>query len=76
MVAKKKAVPMTRSLGEWIGQVFSIYDFFGFGGLAMVFYGLYEFKPWVAFTVVGAITFLLCVIASLTGGSEEKITRG
>ncbi len=28
-------------------------DTFVLGGLAMTFYGLYDFKPWVAYAIVG-----------------------
>jgi hypothetical protein len=30
-------------------------DCFVFGGLGILFYGLYLFRPWVAFTVCGTI---------------------
>ena len=30
-------------------------DCFIFGGLALMGYGLYQFIPWVAFTVCGAV---------------------
>ena len=44
-----------RSISATVKLAFDIRDLFVFGGLAMMGYGLYLFKPWVAFTVTGAI---------------------
>ena len=33
-------------------------DFFGFGGIYMIFHGLEMYKPWIAYTVSGAILML------------------
>jgi hypothetical protein len=38
-----------------IGKAIDLRDCFVFGGLGVMGYGLYLFRPWVAFTVCGAI---------------------
>jgi hypothetical protein len=38
-----------------IGRAVDLRDAFVFGGLGVMGYGLYQFRPWVAFTVCGAI---------------------
>ena len=38
---------------------FDIRDVLLFGGLAMLGYGLYRYRPWVAFTVCGALLMLI-----------------
>jgi len=40
----------TRSLAG----VFGLRDFFVFGGLGLMGYGLHLYEPWIAFTVCGA----------------------
>jgi len=43
---------------SWISALFEavdIQDFFVFGGLAMLGYGLWMFCPWLGWSVVGAI---------------------
>ena len=42
-------------MSSTVKLAFNLRDVFVFGGLAMMGYGLYLFKPWVAFTVTGAI---------------------
>lgn len=34
-------------------------------GLSLMGYGLWLFKPWVAFTVIGAVIILIAVVAAL-----------
>ena len=50
------------SIGVTVGDAISavwkavdLRDAFVFGGLAVMGYGLYQYRPWVAFTVCGAI---------------------
>jgi hypothetical protein len=38
-----------------VGRAIDLRDCFVFGGLGIMGYGLYQFRPWVAFTVCGAI---------------------
>ena len=40
---------------EKIQKSFDRRDTFVFGGLVLMGYGLYLFKPWVSFAVVGAV---------------------
>ena len=50
-----------------IASGFDIRDIFIFGGMAMLFYGLYIWIQWVAFAVCGA---LLILMGYLMGESE------
>jgi len=43
-----------------IGELFI--DLFGFAGLTMVFYGLYMWKPFLAWTIVGTVIFVLSLL--------------
>ena len=38
-----------------VGRAIDLRDCFVFGGLGVMGYGLYLFRPWVSFTVCGAI---------------------
>jgi len=42
-----------------IKNIFDVRDFFVFGGLVMLGYGLYLFKPCVSFTVCGALLMII-----------------
>lgn len=44
-----------KQIRESIGKTIDLRDCFVFGGLALLGYGLYQFQPWVSFTVCGAI---------------------
>lgn len=44
-----------KNIRESIGKVIDLRDCFVFGGLGVMGYGLYQFRPWVSFTVCGAI---------------------
>jgi hypothetical protein len=49
-------------LESWVGTVksaFDIRDFCVFGGLFCIGYGLYLFRPWLGFSVFGAVSMLL-----------------
>lgn len=48
-----------RSCVAAIYKAIDIRDCFVFGGLGVMGYGLYLFRPWVAFAVCGAILFLI-----------------
>ena len=41
---------------------FDIRDVLLFGGLAMLGYGLYRYRPWVAFAVCGGLLMLIGVL--------------
>lgn len=51
----RKVREFLRPVAVTIGKAIDIRDCFVFGGLAIMGYGLYLFRPWVAFTVCGAI---------------------
>ena len=62
---------LARGIGAVVGKVVSaawkavdLRDAFVFGGLSVMGYGLYQFRPWVAYTVCGAI---LLAIGMFTG---------
>ncbi len=40
-------------------KAFDIRDIFVFGGLGMLGYGLYEYQPWVSFSVCGALLMII-----------------
>lgn len=44
-------------VGAW--GAFDIRDFFIFGGLALMGYGLWLFRPWVGFSVSGLVLMAL-----------------
>jgi hypothetical protein len=52
---------------ESIGKLIDLRDCFIFGGLGLMGYGLYQFRPWIAFTVCGAI---LLAIGMFPGKDE------
>jgi len=43
-----------------IGEFFV--DLLGFAGLGMVFYGLYVYRPFLAWTIVGTVLFALSLL--------------
>lgn len=47
------------NIRESIGKVIDLRDCFVFGGLVLMGYGLYQFRPWIAFTVCGAILLMI-----------------
>ena len=51
---------------------FDIRDIFVFGGLAMLGYGLYLLRPWLAFTIVG----IICMALGLGLFSWMKVSHG
>jgi len=56
---------MIKQIGKWFGKVFDFSDLIGFGGLGMVFYGLYQWRPFTAYIIVGGVVFLLSVVANM-----------
>ena len=46
---------MIQKIISAIGKAVDLRDIFVFGGLILLGYGLYLFRPWVAFAVCGAI---------------------
>lgn len=40
------------------------------GGLSMLFYGIYLYCPWLAFTVCGSIVFVMGVAGYFLGGKK------
>lgn len=42
----------------------AIADLIGVTGLGLIGYGLYQFLPWVAYTVVGALLIIFACLAS------------
>ena len=47
---------------SWTGAVIAaldIRDFLVYGGLFSIFYGLYQFRPWVGWSVFGLVSMLL-----------------
>jgi hypothetical protein len=46
---------MIRKIASAIGKEIDLRDCFVFGGLILMGYGFYQFRPWVAFVVCGAI---------------------
>jgi len=56
---------IVKRIGKWFDKNFDFSDLIAFGGLGMVFYGLYQWKPFMAYVVVGGVIFLMSVIANL-----------
>ncbi len=56
---KKFLIGGSTSLVGAVVSALDVRDFLFFGGLAMMGYGLYLFRPWVAFTVCGALLMLV-----------------
>jgi len=50
-----------------LAKALDVRDFLLFGGLAMLGYGLWLFRPWVGFAVCGVV---LMVIGLFTGRSD------
>lgn len=44
-----------KQIRDSFGKTIDLRDAFVFGGLAMLGYGLYQFLPWIAYAVCGAI---------------------
>jgi len=61
-----------KKMGKWFGKAFDLTDLIGFGGLGMVFYGLYQWRPFLAYVIVGGIVFLLSVVASLEAKKPQE----
>ena len=63
-----KALGITiNGIGRWIGKTFDFSDVIGACGLGMVFHGVYQWQPYMAFIIVGGIVFLLSAIVSIKG---------
>lgn len=45
-------------------------DLIGLAGLVLVGYGLHQWRPWLAFTVVGALLILFACTASTASKSR------
>lgn len=53
---------ITNSIGSFVSKAwkaFDIRDFFVFGGLGMLGYGLWLLRPWLGFAVSGLLLFIL-----------------
>ena len=48
-----------RSFVSKVYTAFDVRDFFVFGGLGMIGWGLYLFEPWIAYVVTGILLMLL-----------------
>jgi len=57
------------SLFNWCGRTFDLSDIVGLFGLGMVFYGLYQWRPFLAYIVVGSVIF---VISALAGAKPKQ----
>jgi hypothetical protein len=55
----QKANGILKSLAGGVCGALDVKDFFIFGGLAMLGYGLYLLRPWIAFTVCGGLVMIL-----------------
>lgn len=44
-----------KNIKNAIGKAIDLRDCFVFGGIGLMGYGLYLFRPWISFTVCGAI---------------------
>ena len=53
------------NFGRWFYKTFDFSDFVGLGGLGMIFFGLYQWMPHMAYVVVGGIVFVLAVLDSM-----------
>lgn len=47
---------MFSRIGAWLAS--NVRDFFYFPGMAMLGYGLYLYRPWIAFAVCGVLLML------------------
>jgi protein-S-isoprenylcysteine O-methyltransferase Ste14 len=65
VTAPEKSIPSWKSLMS----LFDIRDFLVFGGLIMLGYGLWLFKPWIGFAVTG---FFLMLIGYFIRDKGEK----
>ena len=52
-----RASEYLRTAGLTIGKLVDLRDGFVFGGIAMMGYGLWLYRPWIAFAVCGAVIF-------------------
>jgi len=52
-----RAFEFIRERATGIKKIIDLRDVFVFGGIAMMGYGLWMYKPWVAFAVCGAVIF-------------------
>lgn len=59
MTKLKQIVAKAASLVGFIKNGLDIRDFFVFGGLSMLGYGLYLLRPWLGFAVAGAILMVI-----------------
>jgi hypothetical protein len=55
-----------RRIFGWVGEQVDARDCAVFGGLGMMGYGLYQYLPWVAFTVCGALLMLIGLLIGRT----------
>ena len=63
---------MAKKTGKWLKNTLDLSDLVGLGGLGMAFYGLYQWKPFAAYIVIGAVLFGLSIISNL----EDKKPNG
>lgn len=47
------------AMASSIKVAFDIRAFFFFGGLAFLYYGLYLYRPWIAYVIIGILLMLL-----------------
>ena len=53
---------------EAVGKLIDLRDCFVFGGLGLLGYGLYRFRPWVSFTVCGAVLLAIGIFIGRSKG--------
>ena len=58
-----------RSYLKIVGSWINLRDVFVFGGIAMIGYGLHQYRPWTAFVVCGALIFF---VAYMPEPGEKK----
>lgn len=48
-----------KKISAFLVGLIGLRDVFVFGGLAMLGYGLYQVKPWIAFAICGCLLMIL-----------------
>ena len=60
-----------KSVGKWFNRSIDFSDIIGLGGLGLIFYGFYLWKPFMAYIVTGFLVLVFAVVANL-GSAEPK----
>jgi len=66
-MALKSALESVKSRIGALRAALDIRDFFVFGGLILMGYGLYLFRPWLGFAVPGALLFCIGLFVGKRG---------